>query len=50
MEGMIQAITQDCANAVRINVEVIAELLIDPRQEMKLTCHAYPMKPTTTKP
>ncbi len=42
MEGMIQAITQDCANAVKINCEVVAELLIEPRQEMRLVCHAYP--------
>jgi NADPH-dependent 7-cyano-7-deazaguanine reductase QueF len=44
MEGMIQAITQDCANAAKINVETVAELLIEPRQEMRLACHAYPIK------
>jgi NADPH-dependent 7-cyano-7-deazaguanine reductase QueF len=40
MEGMIQAITQDCANAVRVMVHVIATLKIKPRQEMRLECSA----------
>jgi NADPH-dependent 7-cyano-7-deazaguanine reductase QueF len=49
MEGMIQAITQDCANAVRINCEVVAELIISPNQQMRLTCHAFPIKVTSPK-
>lgn len=42
MEGMIQTIAQDCADAIRVNVTVVAELNIAPTQRMKLTCHAQP--------
>lgn len=34
MEGMIQAITQDCANSVGVPVYVKAKLLLDPSQRM----------------
>jgi len=44
MEGMIQQVTQDCANAARVAVEVTAELIIDPNQEMKLICTAHPKR------
>jgi NADPH-dependent 7-cyano-7-deazaguanine reductase QueF len=44
MEGMIQQITQDCANAVRVGIELTAELIIDPNQEMKLICTAHPKR------
>ena len=40
MEGMIQQITQDCANAVGVMVHVVATLKIAPRQQMKLECCA----------
>lgn len=42
MEGMIQQITQDCANAVETTVHVVARLKINPDQEMELTCSAHP--------
>jgi NADPH-dependent 7-cyano-7-deazaguanine reductase QueF len=42
MEGMIQQITQDCANAARVGIELTAELIIEPNQEMKLICTAHP--------
>jgi 7-cyano-7-deazaguanine reductase len=42
MEGMIQAIAQDCSNAVRAHVIVNAELVIEPRQKMRLKCAAFP--------
>lgn len=40
MEGMIQAITQDCANAVGVMVHVMALLSIHPNQKMRLECSA----------
>jgi 7-cyano-7-deazaguanine reductase len=40
MEGMIQQITQDCANAVQTSVWVRARLEINPRQQMVLECSA----------
>ncbi len=40
MEGMIQAITQDCANAVQTMVHTVARLNIAPRQRMVLECSA----------
>lgn len=42
MEGMVEAITQDCANAVGVACYVRAELIINPEQEMVLECSAYP--------
>lgn len=41
MEGMIQQITKDCADAVKVCVRVTAFLNIDPDQRMKLDCAAY---------
>lgn len=41
MEGMIQQITQDCANAVKTVCHVRAELVIEPNQEMILDCSAH---------
>lgn len=41
MEGMVQAITQDCANATGVACYVRAELIIEPDQEMILECSAY---------
>lgn len=41
MEGMIQQITQDCANAVKTSVHVTARLNIHPRQSMTLECSAH---------
>jgi NADPH-dependent 7-cyano-7-deazaguanine reductase QueF len=40
MEGMIQAVTQDCANAARVDVTTIADLIINPNQRMVLECSA----------
>jgi NADPH-dependent 7-cyano-7-deazaguanine reductase QueF len=42
MEGMIQNITQDCANAVLTYVKTKALLLLEPEQKMKLKCEAWP--------
>lgn len=41
MEGMIQAIAQDCANAAQTTVHVTARLNIEPRQKMILECAAH---------
>jgi NADPH-dependent 7-cyano-7-deazaguanine reductase QueF len=41
MEGMVQAITQDCANAVQAACYVRAELNIAPDQQMILECSAW---------
>ena len=41
MEGMIQQITQDCANAVQTTVHVIARLTIEPNQRMEIECSAH---------
>ena len=42
MEGMIQQITQHCANATQVHCRVIAELKINPSQEMHLVCSSDP--------
>ena len=42
MEGMIQAIAQDSANALLVRVVVIADLNIRPNQKMHLKCTAKP--------
>jgi NADPH-dependent 7-cyano-7-deazaguanine reductase QueF len=42
MEGMIQAIAQDCSDVVRVEVEVLARLNIAPEQQMTLVCVAKP--------
>jgi NADPH-dependent 7-cyano-7-deazaguanine reductase QueF len=42
MEGMIQQVTQDCANSVRACVTATAELVIEPNQKMKLKAIAFP--------
>jgi hypothetical protein len=36
MEGMIQRIADDCASLLGVDVEVIADLHLLPRQHMKL--------------
>lgn len=41
MEGMIQAITQDAANATRTTVHVVANLNLTPTQKMRLECAAH---------
>lgn len=41
MEGMVQAITQECANAVGGMCHVVADLIIEPNQRMRLECSAY---------
>lgn len=45
MEGMIQQIAQDAANALKREVKVEAALEIDPGQRMKLFCYASPLVP-----
>jgi NADPH-dependent 7-cyano-7-deazaguanine reductase QueF len=43
MEGMIQQVAQDCANALKVYVKVQADLRIEPGQEMHLACCAFPL-------
>lgn len=40
MEGMIQQITQDCANALKTSVHTRATLTIEPNQRMIIECSA----------
>lgn len=42
MEGMVQNISQDCANAVGVEVRVKAKIRLLPEQTMKLICKAWP--------
>jgi NADPH-dependent 7-cyano-7-deazaguanine reductase QueF len=42
MEGMIQAIAQDAANAIKVQVCINADLQINPNQRMLLDCVAVP--------
>lgn len=42
MEGMIQCIAQDCADCIKTPVRVVAELMLDPNQEMLVRCEATP--------
>lgn len=44
MEGMVQAIAKDCANACNVECTVIADLIISPDQLLKLKCKAKPTK------
>lgn len=44
MEGMIQQVAQDCANAVDTSVWCRAELVIEPEQQMHLECSANPAR------
>lgn len=44
MEGMIQNIAQDAANAVQAHVKVKAKLRIAPDQKMVLVCYANPVR------
>lgn len=44
MEGMIQGIAQDCADALGVRVRVKAKLIIQPTQIMELKCKAWPTK------
>jgi len=37
MEGMLQAITKDCALAVQVAVTIESELFINPNQQIRLT-------------
>jgi NADPH-dependent 7-cyano-7-deazaguanine reductase QueF len=45
MEGMIQNITQDCANTLRCEVEATADLKIEPEQRMLVMCTAAARQP-----
>lgn len=42
MEGMLQEITQVCADILRVDVKLSSVLLIEPEQTMKITCYAFP--------
>lgn len=42
MEGMIQAIAQDCADILEVDVRVEARLMIKPSQRMIVKCYAFP--------
>ena len=42
MEGMVQTIAQDCADALRRPVEAKARLYLLPNQRMVVRCHADP--------
>jgi NADPH-dependent 7-cyano-7-deazaguanine reductase QueF len=42
MEGMVQQITQDCADAIQTLCYVRADLVIEPNQKMILECSATP--------
>lgn len=41
MEGMIQQITQDCANILKTSVHTTARLNIAPEQRLNLECSAH---------
>jgi hypothetical protein len=43
MEGMVQAIAQDCADSVGVCVVCSANLVIEPAQRMKLKATAFPI-------
>jgi NADPH-dependent 7-cyano-7-deazaguanine reductase QueF len=43
MEGMVQNIAQDCANASGVKTKVTASLILVPRQRMRLQCKAWPV-------
>lgn len=42
MEGMIQQISQDCANTLKTRVRVTAKLIIEPGQRMEIICRTLP--------
>lgn len=42
MEGMILRTAQDCASVVGVDVTVVAQLVLAPQQQMKLTIMASP--------
>lgn len=41
MEGMLQEIAQECANALAVDVKLRSFLRIEPEQIMKVTCYAF---------
>lgn len=42
MEGMLQEITQACADILRVDVTLRSFLRIEPEQIMRVTCYAFP--------
>jgi hypothetical protein len=44
MEGMVQAIAQDCADVLDIYIKMFADLLIRPDQHIKLLRRRLPKK------
>jgi len=42
MEGMLQEIAQACADILEADVILTSNLVIEPRQIMRVTCYAFP--------
>jgi 7-cyano-7-deazaguanine reductase len=42
MEGMLQEITQACAQALGVEVRMEAMLHLEPQQRMRVICYAFP--------
>jgi NADPH-dependent 7-cyano-7-deazaguanine reductase QueF len=42
MEGMLQEVTQTCADVLQVDVKLVGDLIINPFQFMKVTCYAFP--------
>lgn len=42
MEGMLQEIAQACADVLEVDVVLSSYLRIEPNQNMKVTCYAFP--------
>lgn len=44
MEGMIDRVALDCAEVLGVPVRVYADLVLAPREEMRLKARAYPVE------
>lgn len=44
MEAMIQTIAADCAVSLGVSVKVVAELMIEPAQRMRVECEGKPKR------
>lgn len=42
MEGMLQEIAQACADILKVDVKLSSNLIIEPKQIMRVTCYAFP--------
>jgi hypothetical protein len=38
----LQEIAQSCADVLKVDVKLTSELVIEPRQIMRITCYAFP--------